>query len=405
MKIGIVTEYYYPTLGGIQEHVHHFATAARRFGHDVAIVTPEVRDELASVATEARLRRARPAARSRGPASSGWASPFRCCRAARSAAPRRGPGLSRRRRRRSCGPSGSTCSTSTRRSCRRCRCSRCGHRTPSTSGPSTACMGQSVLYGTLRPADPALRRSARRGDRRVGDGARGHSPLRPGALARRAERRRRGDVRFRTAGVRNSTTAGRTCSTSVASIPATASIGSSRPGSACAARGRTRASSWWATARCGAGTRRWCRRTCAPTRTSWASCPAPSGARTTRPATCCSARRSAARSGSSCSRRWRPAARSSPRTRPGSGTSCATACRGSSSTSTAIRPAPSWPSGRSRLLADLRLARALRGGGAERPRRASTGRSSRRACSRFTTSSGRAGEARWRRPRRSALGA
>jgi len=49
MKIGIVTEYYYPTLGGIQEHVHHFAVAARRVGHDVRILTPHVRDELASV--------------------------------------------------------------------------------------------------------------------------------------------------------------------------------------------------------------------------------------------------------------------------------------------------------------------------------------------------------------------
>lgn len=49
MKIGIVTEYYYPTLGGIQEHVHHFAVAARRLGHDVRILTPRVRDELASV--------------------------------------------------------------------------------------------------------------------------------------------------------------------------------------------------------------------------------------------------------------------------------------------------------------------------------------------------------------------
>ena len=49
MKIGIVTEYYYPTLGGIQEHVHHFALAARRMGHDVRILTPHVRDELASV--------------------------------------------------------------------------------------------------------------------------------------------------------------------------------------------------------------------------------------------------------------------------------------------------------------------------------------------------------------------
>jgi phosphatidylinositol alpha-mannosyltransferase len=54
MKIGIVTEYYYPTLGGIQEHVHHFAVAARRAGHDVRIITPEVRDQLASVPAEAR---------------------------------------------------------------------------------------------------------------------------------------------------------------------------------------------------------------------------------------------------------------------------------------------------------------------------------------------------------------
>jgi phosphatidyl-myo-inositol alpha-mannosyltransferase len=49
MKIGIVTEYYYPTLGGIQEHVHHFARAARRLGHDVRIITPAVDDALASV--------------------------------------------------------------------------------------------------------------------------------------------------------------------------------------------------------------------------------------------------------------------------------------------------------------------------------------------------------------------
>ena len=48
MKIAIVTEYYYPTLGGIQEHVHHFAVAARRLGHDVRILTPAVGDRLAS---------------------------------------------------------------------------------------------------------------------------------------------------------------------------------------------------------------------------------------------------------------------------------------------------------------------------------------------------------------------
>ncbi|HLK92057.1 MAG TPA: glycosyltransferase family 4 protein [Polyangia bacterium] len=49
MRIGIVTEYYYPTLGGIQEHVHHFARHARAAGHDVRILTPEVKDQLASV--------------------------------------------------------------------------------------------------------------------------------------------------------------------------------------------------------------------------------------------------------------------------------------------------------------------------------------------------------------------
>lgn len=53
MKIGIVTEYYHPTLGGIQEHVHHFARAARRLGHDVRIITPEVTDGLASLAGRA----------------------------------------------------------------------------------------------------------------------------------------------------------------------------------------------------------------------------------------------------------------------------------------------------------------------------------------------------------------
>jgi len=47
MKIGIVTEYYYPTLGGIQEHVHHFAKAARQMGHDVRILAPVVKDGLA----------------------------------------------------------------------------------------------------------------------------------------------------------------------------------------------------------------------------------------------------------------------------------------------------------------------------------------------------------------------
>lgn len=39
MKIGIFTEYYYPLLGGITEHVHHFAIEAKKLGHRPVIVT------------------------------------------------------------------------------------------------------------------------------------------------------------------------------------------------------------------------------------------------------------------------------------------------------------------------------------------------------------------------------
>ena len=42
MKIGIVTEYYYPSLGGIQEHVHHFAVEAMALGHQVRVITSKV---------------------------------------------------------------------------------------------------------------------------------------------------------------------------------------------------------------------------------------------------------------------------------------------------------------------------------------------------------------------------
>jgi phosphatidylinositol alpha-mannosyltransferase len=44
MRIGIVTEYYYPSVGGVQEHVHHFAREARRLGHVVKILTSEMPD-------------------------------------------------------------------------------------------------------------------------------------------------------------------------------------------------------------------------------------------------------------------------------------------------------------------------------------------------------------------------
>ena len=39
LRIALVTEYYYPHLGGICEHVHFFAREARRHGHQVDIIT------------------------------------------------------------------------------------------------------------------------------------------------------------------------------------------------------------------------------------------------------------------------------------------------------------------------------------------------------------------------------
>ena len=95
MRIGIVTEYYYPTLGGIQEHVHHFARQARRAGHDVRILTPEVRDGLASVNRDAASTRARRRADDEM-ASSASGSRSRCCRADRSPECRAAPRLSAR---------------------------------------------------------------------------------------------------------------------------------------------------------------------------------------------------------------------------------------------------------------------------------------------------------------------
>ncbi|HYM81498.1 MAG TPA: glycosyltransferase family 4 protein [Candidatus Limnocylindria bacterium] len=43
MKIGIVTQSYYPRYGGVTEHVHHTAQELRRRGHDVTIITSHFR--------------------------------------------------------------------------------------------------------------------------------------------------------------------------------------------------------------------------------------------------------------------------------------------------------------------------------------------------------------------------
>src|SRR6266446_3138390 len=39
LRIALVTEYYYPHLGGVCEHVHFFAREARCRGHHVDIIT------------------------------------------------------------------------------------------------------------------------------------------------------------------------------------------------------------------------------------------------------------------------------------------------------------------------------------------------------------------------------
>jgi phosphatidyl-myo-inositol alpha-mannosyltransferase len=42
LRIAIVTEYYYPHIGGICEHVHYFAREARLSGHQVDIITSNI---------------------------------------------------------------------------------------------------------------------------------------------------------------------------------------------------------------------------------------------------------------------------------------------------------------------------------------------------------------------------
>ncbi|HMC54140.1 MAG TPA: glycosyltransferase family 4 protein [Gemmatimonadaceae bacterium] len=42
LRIGLVSEYYYPHLGGVCEHVHFFAKEARRLGHHVDIITSQI---------------------------------------------------------------------------------------------------------------------------------------------------------------------------------------------------------------------------------------------------------------------------------------------------------------------------------------------------------------------------
>ena len=44
MKIGIVTEYFYPTVGGITENIYHFSKHLLKLGHDFRIITSQAGD-------------------------------------------------------------------------------------------------------------------------------------------------------------------------------------------------------------------------------------------------------------------------------------------------------------------------------------------------------------------------
>lgn len=60
MRLALVTEYYYPHLGGVCEHVHHFARETRALGHDVDIITSHIPDSGAAPAHVIRLGRSVP---------------------------------------------------------------------------------------------------------------------------------------------------------------------------------------------------------------------------------------------------------------------------------------------------------------------------------------------------------
>lgn len=44
LRIAVVSEYYYPHLGGVSEHVHFFSQEARKLGHHVDIITSSIPD-------------------------------------------------------------------------------------------------------------------------------------------------------------------------------------------------------------------------------------------------------------------------------------------------------------------------------------------------------------------------
>jgi phosphatidylinositol alpha-mannosyltransferase len=45
MRVALVTEFYYPHLGGVTEHVHHLGRELRRRGHEATVITSHMRGE------------------------------------------------------------------------------------------------------------------------------------------------------------------------------------------------------------------------------------------------------------------------------------------------------------------------------------------------------------------------
>ena len=316
MRIGIVTEYYYPTLGGIQEHVHHFARQARRVGHDVRILTPEVRDRLASVSDGAA-----PAARGRLDLEDDQ----QVIRVGVSVPLLSGGSIARM-------STGADLSGRMRDILRAERFDVVHVHSPLMPtlpllalrssdalnvGTFHSAFDRSVLCRAAAAAVAALPRSAAGGGRRLRDRAGRRPALLPGALAGDSQRRRRRLVRRQpaAAGVRRrppepaprgalrSAQRRRSGDPGLDRGAPPGHRGAAHPGGGWPAAGAVRGDGPG-----GAARRRPLRRV-RPERRA--------GLATTPRGTCCSARRSAARSASSRSRRWPPAARWWRPTRPG----------------------------------------------------------------------------------------
>ncbi|HEY6808832.1 MAG TPA: glycosyltransferase, partial [Gemmatimonadales bacterium] len=59
MRIALATEYYYPHLGGVTEHVHHLAAQLNAWGHRTIVITGNMRGQGRDPAYVRRIGRSR----------------------------------------------------------------------------------------------------------------------------------------------------------------------------------------------------------------------------------------------------------------------------------------------------------------------------------------------------------